>query len=326
MRRRLEAGFDRFHELRSQHSRAIAEFARHLQIDIAVDLMGFTQHSRTEIFALRAAPVQVNFLGYPGTLGAPYIDYLIADHVLISSKEREHYSEKIAYLPHTYQPNDRHRQISDETPSRNEEGLPEDAFVFCCFNNNYKITPEVFAVWMRLLGKVKGSVLWLLEDNAYAAHNLRTEAQRRGISADRLHFARRVPSAQHLARHRLADLFLDTRPYNAHTTASDALWAGLPLLTCPADTFPSRVASSLLRAIGLPELVTGSLHEYEETALALARDAHFLAALRSKLAEHRATHPLFDAPTFTSHLEAAYTEMHRRSQAGLAPEHIDVPA
>jgi len=322
MRARLEATFDQFIDVREKSDADIALMARELEIDIAVDLKGFTQDGRPGIFARRAAPLQVSYLGYPGTMAASYIDYLIADPTLIPEEQVQHYAEKIAYLPHTYQVNDSRRVIADRQFTRQAAGLPERALVFCCFNNNWKITPEVFSIWMRLLERVEGSVLWLFEDNPGAGRNLRAEAGKRGIAAERLVFAPRMNQAEHLARHRLADLFLDTLPYNAHTTASDALWAGLPVLTRLGQTFPGRVAASLLRAVGLPELVTHTPEAYESMALELATNPPKLATLRQRLATNRLTCPLFDTALFTRHIEAAYTAMWQRHNAGLPPEHI----
>jgi predicted O-linked N-acetylglucosamine transferase (SPINDLY family) len=324
MTTRLEKSFDRFIDVSSRPDIDIARLARSLEIDVAVDLNGFQQSSRTGIFALRAAPVQVNYLAYPGTMGARYFDYLIADSILIPDNQQQHYVEKIAYLPDTYQVNDSRRPIADKLFIRTECGLPEDAFVFCCFNNNYKITLEIFDIWMRLLKRVENSVLWLLEDNISAARNLSAEAQGRDIAPGRLVFAKRMEQSEHLARHRLADLFLDTLPYNAHATASDALWAGLPVLTCLGQTFPGRVAASLLNAIGLPELITHNLGEYEALALKLATNSQRLLSLRRKLALNRPTHPLFNTALFTKHIESAYVAMWKRHQMRLAPEHINV--
>jgi len=231
MRQRVASAFDHFIDVRAQSDQAAAQLSRDLGIDIAVDLKGYTQHERAGLFSHRCAPIQVNYLGYPGTMGMPYMDYLIADKIVIPPESRAHYTEKIAYLPHSYQVNDAQRKIADRVFSRQELGLPENAFVFCCFNNNYKITPQTFDSWMRLLKAVPESVLWLFEENPTAATNLRREAHARGVEASRLVFAKRMPLPEHLARHQAADLFLDTLPYNAHTTASDALWAGLPVLT-----------------------------------------------------------------------------------------------
>jgi predicted O-linked N-acetylglucosamine transferase (SPINDLY family) len=324
MRARVSAAMDRFHDVRELSDRAIAELSRSLELDIAVDLKGFTKDSRPGIFAHRAAPLQVSYLGYPGTMGAAYMDYLIADPTLIPESAQPHYSESILYLPDSYQANDTRRPISSAPTTRAAEGLPEHAFVFCCFNVNWKIAPATFDLWTRILAEVEGSVLWLLEDNPWVAANLRKEAARRGIAPERLIFAPRRPLADHLARHRLADLFLDTLPYNAHTTASDALWAGLPMLTCMGETFASRVGASLLRAIDLPELITATADDYASLAIALACNPARLRALREKLAHNRLATPLFDTPRFTRHLEAAYAAIHARRQAGLPPAHIHI--
>ncbi len=324
-RRRLEKAFDRFIDMTEGTDADIAAAARHMEIDIAVDLKGYTQDARPGIFARRPAPIQVNYLGYPGTLGADYVDYLIADAVVIPPSQHGFYSERIAYLPHSYQVNDSTKAIADSVPTRIAHGLPEAGFVFCCFNNNYKISPDVFSVWMRLLQAVDGSVLWLFEGNALAAANLRREAARRGVAAERLIFAPRLELAQHLARHRLADLFLDTFHYNAHTTASDALWAGLPVLTCLGETFAGRVAASLLTALGLPELIAANPTEYERMALALATDPARLAALRQKLSWRRHSQPLFDTSLYTRHIEAVYAAMWQRHAAGLAPGTLGPP-
>ena len=326
MRRRLEASFDRFVEVGDMNDDAVADLIRRLEIDILVDLKGFTGGSRTRVLGRRPAPIQVNYLGYPGTLGAPFIDYIIADRTVIPHHHREFYSEKVVALPDSYQANDDKRVITDRVFARSEVGLAPTGFVFCCFNNNYKITPGMFERWMRILGRVEGSMLWLLEAHAESGANLRKEAVARGIAAERLVFAQRASLPDHLARHRLADLFLDNIPVNAHTTASDALWAGLPVLTILGDTFVGRVAASLLHAVGLPELIAESPEAYEQMAVDLATDPSRLAALKARLAANRPTAPLFDTKRFTRHIEAAYTAMYRRHQAGLAPDHIDVPA
>jgi predicted O-linked N-acetylglucosamine transferase (SPINDLY family) len=309
MRKRLEKSFDEFHDVVYLQDREIAKLAKDKNIDIAIDLTGYTQDSRTNIFSYRAAPVQVNYLGYPGTLGAPYIDYIIADPILIPESEQQFYTEKIAYLPHSYQPNDRLRKIADDEITRSMHGFAEDDFVFCCFNNNFKITPKVFGLWMKILQRVDQSVLWLLEDNADASNNLRKAAIAYGISERRLVFAPRAPMDKHIARMRLANLFLDTLPYNAHTTASDALWAGLPVLTCKGRSFASRVAASLLHAVNLPELIVESSEAYVETAISLARDTKRLLAMRAKL-ENSRHQPLFDTPAYVSELEKALLKMH----------------
>jgi predicted O-linked N-acetylglucosamine transferase (SPINDLY family) len=295
-------------------------------IDIAVDLKGFTKNARPGIFAHRPAPLQVSYLGFPGTMGASYIDYLIADETVVPEHEQEHYSEKLVYLPDCYQCNDAQRHIAERAPTRAEAGLPEDGFVFCSFNNNYKLTSEMFDVWMRLLRTIEGSVLWILDTGVTAAQNLHSEAELRGISASRVIFAPRVQHADHLARHCLADLFLDTVPCGAHTTASDALWAGLPVLTCMGNSFAGRVGASLLNAVGLDEMVTRSLPEYERLALGLARDPRALADLKVKLARNRDTYPLFDTARSTRHLEAAYLKMWERHKAGEPPASFSVDA
>ena len=324
MRRRLENAFDRFIEIGSISDKEAALLARDLEIDIAVDLKGFTQDSRPGILAMRAAPIQVSYLGYPGTMGAEYIDYLIADPILIPKDQQHHYVEKIVYLPDSYQVNDFKRPIADKIVVRAEYGLPEAGFVFCCFNNAYKITSDIFGIWMRLLQAVKGSVLWLLEDNVSAIKNLRGEAEARGVAAERIVFAKPMEPSEHLARNRLADLFLDTLPYNAHTTASDALWAGLPVLTCVGETFAGRVAASLLNANGVPEFITPDLDAYEALALELATNRQRLEGLRHTLASNRLTSALFDTARFTKHIESAYTAMWKRYQCGLTPEPIYV--
>jgi predicted O-linked N-acetylglucosamine transferase (SPINDLY family) len=309
MRRRLAGAFDRFVDASALSDAGAARVLRDLEVDIAVDLKGHTTEARLGILAHRPAPVQVTYLGYPGTTGADFVDYVLADRQVLPETEQDQWSEKVIYLPECYQANDAARAIADRTPSRAEAGLPARGFVFCSFNNNYKISPPVFDVWMRLLLQVPASILWALEDNAGARCNLQREARARGVDPERLVFAPRVPHPEHLARHRLADLFLDTLPYNAHTAASDALWAGLPLLTCTGGTFAGRVAGSLLHAIGLPELVTHSLAEYEALALQLATNPARLAALRARLAANRTTAPLFDTDRFRRQLEAAYLRM-----------------
>jgi predicted O-linked N-acetylglucosamine transferase (SPINDLY family) len=255
-------------------------------------------------------------------VGAPYIDYIIADRVIIPAADQQFYSEKVAYLPDTYQPNDDRRVCPAMDVTRSGQGLPEHGFVFCSFNNTFKITPMIFDIWMRLLRQVDGSVLWLLEGDGLVLQNLRRAAERRGVAASRLVFAKRVALEHHLARHRLADLFLDTLPYNAHTTASDALWMGLPVLTCPGKTFAGRVAASLLHAIGLDELVTASLAEYEALAVKLATDRVLLETVRAKLAAHRLTHALFDTDRFRRHIESAFMTMHECHQRGEPPAHF----
>jgi protein O-GlcNAc transferase len=324
MRTRLKAGFDRFVDVSDKGDRAVAELIRDSGIDIAVDLKGYTAGNRAGIFAFRGAPLQAAYLGFPATTGAPFIDYLIADRHVVPAGLDAAYSEKIVRLPDSYQVNDRKRRIAGDAPSKTDAGLPEQGFVFCSFNNSYKIRPAVFDVWMKLLRSVGGSVLWLLDDNAAAVARLKAAAEQRGIASSRLVFAPRVPLDQHLARHRLANLFLDTFPVNAHTTASDALWAGLPLVTLRGETFVSRVASSLLSAVGLPELITGNLTDYEALALKLARDPAALTRLKTALESARLTAPLFDTDRFRRNIESAYVAMYERSQKGEPPAAFDI--
>src|ERR1700683_788284 len=325
MRKRMERAFDRFIDVRGKSDLDVVRLARAMELDIAVDLGGFTEGCRPNVFALRAAPLQVNYLGYAGTMGAQYIDYIVADQTLIPKESREQYSERIVYLPNSYQVNDRKRPIADKEFSRAELGLPATGFVFCCFNNSYKINPDTFDGWMRILRQVTGSVLWLAAVNETAANNLRKEAESRGVAAGRLLFAKRMASfAEHLARYRTADLFIDTLPYNAHATASDALWAGLPVLTRSGESYAARAGASLLNAIGLPELVTTTPEQYEATAIELASNPARLAEFKDRLRRNRLTMPLFDTEQFTRHLENAYTQMYERYQADLSPEHIYV--
>ncbi|NTV69269.1 MAG: tetratricopeptide repeat protein [Azonexaceae bacterium] len=324
MRGRASAAFGRFIDVRDRSDQEVAQLSRDLGIDIAVDLKGYTKDSRPGIFAYRAAPIQANYLGYPGTMAADFMDYIIADRVLVPETSQSLYTEKIVYLPNSYQVNDAQREISAREFTRTELGLPDRGFVFACFNNNYKITPSVFAAWMRILKQVQGAVLWLFEANSDVVANLRKEAAGHGVDAERLVFARRLPLAEHLSRIRNADLFLDTLPYNAHTTASDALWAGLPVLTCCGQSFAARVAASLLNAIGLPELVTDSPRDYEKIAVELANAPERLQLIREKLARNRLTTPLFDACLFARHIEAAYLLMYKRWLDELSTDHIYV--
>ena len=324
MRNRLQEAVDEFHDVRSLSDSDIAGLARSHDIDIAVDLKGHTQHARMGIFSYRAAPVQVSYLGYPGTTGASFIDYLVADPLVLPPESKDHYCEEIIFLPHSYQVNDDTRQISGTVPSRKDEGLPEQGLVFCCFNNNFKIGPREFDIWMRLLRQVEDSVLWLLRSNTEAEDNLREQAQIRGIDPDRIVFADRREHSEHLARHQLADLFLDTFNYNAHTTASDALWAGLPVITLAGQGFAARVATSLLGAIDLRELITRSASEYEQLALALALDPARLTSLKSKLARNRLTTPLFDTGLFARHIENAYEQAYQKYFDNTAPDTIVV--
>jgi predicted O-linked N-acetylglucosamine transferase (SPINDLY family) len=324
MRERVSAGVDHFHEVSSKSDQEIAELSRALGIDIAVDLKGFTQDSRTGIFAEICAPIQVSYLGYPGTMASPYIDYIIADPVLIPPEMENYYTEKVVYLPDCYQINDGKRSISKNEFTRKEFGLPDDQFVFCCFNNNYKILPETFDSWMRILRSVEGSVLWLIESNSFSAANLREEATARGVDGSRLIFAKPIKPDEHLARHHLADLFLDTLPYNAHTTASDALWVGLPIITRIGHSFAARVSASLLSAVGLTELITSEAKQYESLAIELAQNPSKLAAIRKKLDINRPNSSLFNATIFAKHIENAYSLIMENYNSGRKPQHIYV--
>ena len=319
MGQRVEAAFERFIDASTMSDAEVATLMRELEVDIAVDLTGHTENNRTAIFAARPAPVQVNYLGFPGSMGADYIDYILADEFVIPERTRPHYSEQVAYLPECFQGNDDQRAISNIIPSRTDVGLPESGFVFCAFNTTHKLTPSFFAIWMRLLTNVPGSVLWLASDDLVVQRNLRDEAERRGVSSQRLVFSPRTRYADHLARFQLADLFLDTLPFNAGTTASDALWAGVPVLTCSGESFAARMAGSLLTAIGLPELITHSLEDYEALALRLATTPAQLADIRARLDRQRRTSPLFDTVRFCRHLEAAYLGMRARHESGDAP-------
>jgi predicted O-linked N-acetylglucosamine transferase (SPINDLY family) len=321
MRARLARAFDRFEEAGTRDDAQLAGFLRAAGTDIAIDLMGYTEGCRPGIFAARAAPVQVNYLGFPGTMGAPFMDYILADRIVIPEAHRRHYAEQVAYLPHAYLPHDATRAIAARTPTRSQAGLPEKGFVFCSFNNSYKFSARLFACWMRLIARVAGSVLWLPQVDPDAMRALKRAAEAQGVASARLVFAPRLAAmADHLARLRLADLFLDTNPYNAHTTACDALWAGVPLVTWAGEGFAGRVAASLVRAAGLPELAAANEDDYEAMALRFARDEAALARVRAKLARARGEAALFDTARFTRNLEAAFTAMWQRHLQGLAPE------
>ncbi len=325
MRRRMEEAFERFVDMRLLDHESAARRIRDDGIDILIDLMGYTTLARPAILGQRPAPIQVNYLAYPGTMGADFIDYMIADPVVLPPELEPFFSEAIVRLPFCYQPNDRKREIAADAPSRIDCGLPAEGFVFCCFNSSAKLRPRIFERWMNILGAVPGSVLWLLAKDDLVRDNLRREAAARGVDPDRLVFARPVPSADHLARHAHAGLFLDTLPYNAHTTASDALWAGVPVLTCRGETFPARVAASLLEAVGLPELVTASLDAYEAEAIRLATEPGAIDSLKAKLAVKRDTAPLFDTEIYARDLETAFERMVERARSGSPPEGFAIP-
>jgi predicted O-linked N-acetylglucosamine transferase (SPINDLY family) len=325
-RRRFEVAADRFIDVSAESDAQCARRIRDDGVDILIDLVGCAGNGRIEIAALRPAPVQVHFLGFPATTGAPFIDYFVTDPVVTPLDQDAHFQEQLAVLPHTYQINDTGQEIPETAQTREECGLPSSGFVFCCFNANYKITPEIFDVWMRILHRVPGSVLWLIETTRGTRENLVREARTRGVDPARLVFATRASKVDHLARHRLADLFLDTPLCNAHTTASDALWAGLPVLTCPGQVFAARVAASLLSAAELPELIAADMIEYEERAVSLATHAKEVTELRDRLRSGRRRVPLFDTPRFVQHLERAYLEMWRLYAAGAPPRQIVVEA
>ena len=324
LRQRLINSFDYFADLNGLSDKDAALMARQDRLDIAIDLTGYTNGNRSGIFAYRAAPIQINYLGFPGTSGADYIDYIIADNYLIPDGSRHFYTEKPIYLPHTYMPTDNTRKFSKKPIDRGSLGLPEDAFIICCFNNNYKITSSEFDIWMRVLNKVENSILWLRSSNYWSEENIKKEAEKRKIDPDRIVFADRVPMDEHLTRQRFADLFVDTFNFNAHTTATEALWAGLPVVTKPGHGFAARVAGSLLNAVGLSELITDSESEYEALILNLATDKEKLSNIKKKLAANRLSEPLFDTEKYTIHLEDGYQKACRRHFLGKDPDTIIV--
>ncbi len=323
-RARINDCFTKKLDIRSLPTSAACELISNNEIDILVNLNGYFGESRQDIFASKPSPIAVNYLGFPGTIGSNYIDYIVADKIVIPEQSKGFYTEKIVYLPFSYQANDNKKKFSTKPVSRNGSNLPAEGFIYCCFNNNYKITPPIFRAWMRILGKSNNSYLWLLADNESAKQNLQCEAKTQGIDPERLLFAERVDLDEHISRHQLADLFLDTLPYGAHRTASDALWGGVPLLTVKGNTFPGRVGASLLEAVGLPEMITHSVEEYEAKAIFLANNPLDLAAIRTKLSANRLTKPLFDTKLFTKHLELGFSTMYDRYRAGLPTDHIEV--
>lgn len=326
-RLRLMKVFDNFYDVDSLSDQEIAKFARDLEIDIAIDLSGHTKDSKTGIFSYRAAPIQINYLGYPGTLGADYFDYIIADEVIIPEAKHEYYSEKIAYLPHTYMVDDRNRIPSTRIFSKAECGIPENAFVYCCFNSGNKFNEEVIHSWSNILSAVPNSVLWVSKNNDTFKKNLTSEFKRLNIDSHRIIFAERVEDIKdHLARYKLADVFLDTFPYNAHTTAMDSLKAGVPVVTLISQSFAGRVAASLLNAIGLPSLITETQSQYESLAIELAQNADRLASIKTQLAFNYSSKPLFNTPLFTRHIEKAFSVMMDRYWSNLPPEHFRVSA
>jgi predicted O-linked N-acetylglucosamine transferase (SPINDLY family) len=326
LRRRLESAFESFIDVDDKTDAEVAEMLRDREIDIAVDLMGPTKNARPGIFALRPAPVQVMYLGYAGSSGAPYVDYILADPIVIPEGEQGLFREKVIYLPETFMGTDDKREIATVTPTRQDEGLPPDGFVFCAFVNSYKISPQAFDVWMEILRQVENSVLWLSNANDTAMENLRREARSRGVRPERLVFARRVErNEDHLARHRLADLFLDTFPLGAHSTVADALWAGTPVLTYTGKTFGGRVATSLLLALGANELISDTTSTFTQSAVRIACDPQLLARTKEKVGSLRSTSPLFNTQRFTAHIEATYNAIWERHQRGESPSSFAVP-
>jgi predicted O-linked N-acetylglucosamine transferase (SPINDLY family) len=323
MHRRVASAFDIFIDIRLKEDKEVAELSRNIGIDIAVDLTGIMEYGRVGVFSYRAAPIQLSYIGYLGTMGASYYDYIIADNTIIPTESQPYYVEKIVYLP-SYQVNDSKRQIPRRLYSKAELNLPETGFIFCCFNNNYKMTPTTFDSWMRILSAIPDSVLLIYAGNTWAEENIKMEAKKRGVTQNRIVFGSRIGTSENLARYKCADLFLDTLPYNAGTTASDAIWAGLPLLTCMGNSFASRVAASLLNAIELPELIATSQEQYEAKAINLATDPSKIKTIKEKLERHRMTTALFDTSRFTKHIEAAYSKMYERYQADLLPDHIHI--
>ena len=325
MKKRISKTFDKFYDIKLKTDIEIVKLSRNLKIDIAVDLMGFTKYNRFRIFVERCAPIQINYLGYSGTISAKCIDYIIGDKVLIPERLAKDYSEKIIYLPNSFMINDSKKKISNKIFFRKKLGLPEKGFVFCCFNPSYKITPNIFDIWMKLLNCVEGSVFWLSESNQTAVKNLQREADKRKVNPKRIVFAKRMPSLDdHLARHKIADLFLDTLPYNAHVACSDALWAGLPVLTNAGESFAGRVSASMINAIGLPELITNSEKEYENRAIELATNPDLLEKIKKKLEANRITKPLFDTKLYTKHIEMGFYKMHERYNKNLPTENIEI--
>jgi len=322
---RVKAGVDHYHDVRSLSDMSVVLLSRSEKIDIAVDLGGFTKNSRTQIFAMQAAPIQVNYLGYSGTMASDYMDYIIADHTIIPEDKKHHYSESIVYLPYSYMVTDSKIKKPKMQFTREDAGLPLKGFIFCCFNQHYKIAPATFMVWMRILKQVKGSILWLSEANSVIISNLKKEAIKNGVEGDRLIFAPRLAFKEdHLSRMQLADLFLDTLPYNAHTTCSDALQMGVPVLTCIGNSFTSRVAASLLNAVNLPELITKTQDQYESLAIQLSTNSQKFTSIKDKLVNNLSTAPLFNSPMFTQYMELAYIEMYEKYCNGIKPEGINI--
>ena len=318
MRDRIIKSFDEFYDLEEMTDLEVINLARSKEIDIAIDLTGFTNNNRANIFFNRIAPIQISFLGYPGSMGLKNMDYIIADKILIPEEDKNFYTEKIIYMPDSYQANDNTKKISDKTFTHKELGLPKDSFIFCCFNSPHKITPEIFKTWVKIISKVKNSVLWLYVLNEQTIKNLKKEMTKNFLSEDRIVFAKKIDVELHLARLKFADLCLDTLPYNGHTTTSDALWAGVPVLTCIGKTFAGKVSASLLTASNMNELITKNLKEYEDLAVDLATNAKKLNDVKNKLKNNNKTSKLFNSEIFTKNLEMAYKTIYKNY-------HLDLP-
>ena len=324
MSKRIYKSFDQIIDINLKTDKEVAEISRKLKIDIAVDLLCFTANNRMGIFAEKCAPIQINYLGYPGTLGSKSIDYIVADQFLIPENSQKYYSEKIIYLPNSYQVRDSSQKISEKKFTKKDLGLPENSFVFCCFNRHYKINPEIFHIWIRVLKKINKSVLWLLEDNIKTSENLKKEAIKNGINPERIIFAKRMPIEEHLSRHNCADLFIDTYPYGAHTTCSDSLWANLPVVTLIGETFASRVAGSVLNSINMQELITHTKEEYENLIINLATNLEKLNHIKNKLSLKKLTEPLFDTKLYTKNIESSYVKIYENHLNNIPIENIEL--
>ena len=324
MRKRISSSFDHFVDVSLKSDVDIVKLSRNFKIDIAIDLKGITTDARFGIFINRCAPIQISYLGFPGTSGTDLIDYIVAHKTLIPKENQKFFSEKIIYLPDSYQPNDYTKKMSKKVFTREELSLPKNAFVFCCFNQNYKITPNIFNIWMKILKKIEGSVLWLIKDSNEGANNLKKEANKRGINPDKIIFAKRMTISEHLARHKMADLFIDTFPYTAHTTCSDALWSGLPVITLMGQSFASRVSGSLLNAVGLNELITTTEKDYEDLIIRLATDSNQLKIIKNKLEKNKINQPIFNTKLYTKKIESAYKEIYKRYHSDLPLENIEI--
>ena len=324
MRKRISSSFDHFVDVRLKSDVDIVKLSRNFKIDIAIDLKGITTDARFGIFINRCAPIQISYLGFPGTSGTDLIDYIIAHKTLIPKENQKFFSEKIIYLPDSYQPNDYTKKMSKKVFTREELSLPKNAFVFCCFNQNYKITPNIFNIWMKILKKIEGSVLWLIKDSNEGANNLKKEANKRGINPDKIIFAKRMTISEHLARHKMADLFIDTFPYTAHTTCSDALWSGLPVITLMGQSFASRLSGTLLNAVGLNELIATTEKDYEDLIINLAKDSNQLKIIKNKLEKNKINQPIFNTKLYTKKIESAYKEIYKRYHSDLPLENIEI--